>query len=149
MTLLYFDDFAAGQHFRSETTTVTADDIKAFAASFDPQPFHMDEARASESFFRGLAASGWHTAALTMRLLVQSGLPIAGGLIGAGVDELRWPRAVRPGDVLHLDAEILECRPSGSRPEQGWVRVRVVTRNQDDAVVQTMTPTLMVPRRTV
>ncbi len=149
MNLLYFEDFAAGQRFRSDTTTVTADDIRAFAAAFDPQPFHMDEDRAAASFFRGLAASGWHTAALTMRLLVQGGLPIAGGLIGAGVEELRWPRPVRPGDVLHLDAEILECRPSGSRPDRGWLRVRVETRNQEDAVVQTMMPTLMVPRRTV
>ena len=147
MTKLYFEDFFVGQHFRSGTTTVGADDIKAFAAAFDPQPFHMDEHQAAATFFRGLAASGWHTAALTMRLLVQSGLPIAGGLIGAGVDELRWPRPVRPGDVLHLEAEILECRPSGSRPDQGWVKARVTTRNQDEAVVQTMTPTLMVPRR--
>jgi acyl dehydratase len=147
MDPLYFEDFAVGQVFRSAARRVTADEIKAFAAQYDPQPFHLDEAAAGSSFFRGLAASGWHTAAMTMRLLVDGGLPIAGGIIGAGADELRWPRALRPGDTLHVESEVIETRESASRPGSGWVKARSTTRNQDGEAVQVLTANLVVPRR--
>jgi acyl dehydratase len=147
-TLLYFEDFAVGQIYRTRPLTVDADAIKAFAASFDPQPFHLDEAAAAKSFFQGLAASGWHTAALTMRLLVSEGAPIAGGIIGAGMDELRWPRPMRPGDQLHLESEVLELRPSRSRPQQGLIKMRTTTLNQNNEPVQIVVANLVVPRRT-
>jgi acyl dehydratase len=119
MTGRYLEDFAVGQTFGSGRLRVEKERIKAFAAEFDPQPFHLDEEAARSSIFRGLAASGWHTAAMTMRLLVESELKPAGGIVGAGFDEFRWPRPVRPGDELHLESEVLEVRPSKSRPEQG------------------------------
>jgi acyl dehydratase len=145
----YWDDFTAGQKFSSHTASVTAEDIKKFASQFDPQPFHTDEKAAATSFFGGLVASGWHTAALTMRLLVQSELRVVGGLIGAGLEEVRWPRPVRPGDTLHLVLEVLEVRLLKSRPQNGLVRVQVQTFNQDNQVVQTMTVNLFVPKRAV
>jgi len=143
----YFEDFAVGQQFRSGTLTVTAESIKAFAAAFDPQPFHQDETAAQASLFGGLVASGWNTAALTMRLIVDSDLHPAGGTIGAGVEELRWPTPVRPGDVLHVEGEVLDLRPSRSRPGLGVMKVRVTTYNQAGEAVQIVTPVLMVPRR--
>ena len=146
-TPLFFEDFAVGQIYRTGSLKVDADAIKAFAASFDPQPFHLDEAAATKTFFQGLAASGWHTAALTMRLLVSEGAPIAGGIIGAGMDELRWPRPVRPGDALHLESEVLEVRPSRSRPHQGLVKMRTTTLNQNNEAVQIVVANLVVPRR--
>ena len=118
MTARYLEDFSVGQTFGSGRLRVEKERIKSFAAEFDPQPFHLDEAAARDSIFRGLAASGWHTAALTMRLLVESELKPAGGIVGAGFDEFRWPRPVRPGDELHLESEVLEVRPSKSRPDQ-------------------------------
>ena len=121
--------------------------IKSFAAEFDPQPFHLHEEAARNSVFQGLAASGWHTAALTMRLLVESEFKPAGGVIGAGFDEFRWPRPVRPGDELHLEIEVLEARPSKSRPDQGLVKVRTTTLNQNDEAVQVNVGNLIVPRR--
>jgi acyl dehydratase len=147
MELLYFQDFSAGQTFRSSERRVTAEEIKAFAVQYDPQPFHLDEAAAARSFFQGLAGSGWHTAAMTMRLLVEGGLPIAGGIIGAGCDELRWPRAVRPGDLLHVESEVIETRSSASRPESGWVKARSTTKNQDGETVQVLVANLIVPCR--
>ena len=143
---LYLDDFAVGQVFHSGSVTVTAADIKAYAAQFDPQPFHLDEAAAQGSLLGGLAASGWHTASLTMRLLVDGGAPIAGGIIGAGMDELRWPRPVRPGDTLRVASEVLEIVPSRSRP-QGRMKLRSTTYNQNDEPVMTMIANLVVPRR--
>ena len=136
-----------GQVFGSGTLTVDADMIRRFAAEFDPQPFHLDDAAAQGTLFRGLAASGWHTAALTMRLLVDGGLPIAGGVIGAGMDELRWPTPVRPGDVLHLHSEVVEIRPSQSRPDRGMAKVRITTLNACDEAVQVAVANLVVPRR--
>ena len=121
--------------------------MKAFAAEFDPQPFHLDEDAARSTFFGGLAASGWHTAAVTMRLLVDSELKPAGGIIGAGFDEFRWPRPVRPGDELRVECEILEVRQSKSRPEQGMVKFRTNTLNQRDEVVQMSVGNLVVLRR--
>lgn len=143
----FLEDFAAGQKFRSGRLRVDAERLKRFAAEFDPQPFHMDEDAARRSLFGGLAASGWHTAALTMRLLVESELRPAGGIIGAGFDEFRWPRPVRPGDELHLEIEVLEVRPSKSRPEQGLVKIRTTTLNQEDQPVQVSVGNLVVPRR--
>ncbi len=147
MTLLYFEDFAPGQTFASSATTVDADAIKLYARQFDPQPFHLDEQAAQGTFFKGLAASGWHTVSVTMRLLVDGGLPIAGGIIGAGVDEIRWPRPTRPGDTLRLVTEVLELRPSRSRPDQGLMKVRTTTFNQSDEPVQVMVSNLVVLRR--
>jgi len=143
----YLDDLVPGQRFGSGRVTVTAADITAFATAFDPQPFHLDEAAARGSIFRGLAASGWHTAALTMRLLVGSEFRPAGGIIGAGMDELRWPRPVRPGDTLRVEVEVLEPRPSRSRPDQGLVKTRTTTFNQRDELVQVLVANLLVPRR--
>jgi acyl dehydratase len=147
MTERYLEDFAVGQTFNSGRVRVEKERIKAFAAEFDPQPFHLDEEAAHGSIFRGLAASGWHTAALTMRLLVESDWKPAGGIVGAGFDELRWPRPVRPGDELHLESEILEVRPSKSRPEQGLIKVRTTTKNQHGEPVQVFVGNLVVPRR--
>ena len=118
MSERYLDDFAVGQVFRSGRIRVLGRQIAAFAAEFDPQPFHLDPVAAERTFFRGLAASGWHTAALTMRLLVESELKPAGGIIGLGFEEFRWPRPVRPGDELTVQVEVLEVRPSQSRPER-------------------------------
>src|SRR5262249_10865713 len=128
---LYYEDLAVGQTFGTGTLTVEAEAIKAFAAEFDPQPFHLDEGAARASPFGGLVASGWHTAALTMRLLVGGELQVVGGLIGLGAEELRWPRPVRPGDVLRVESEVLGLRPSKSQTDRGLVRVRNTTLNQD------------------
>lgn len=147
MTERYLEDFAVGQTFGSGRLTIDQERIKAFAAEFDPQPFHVDEEAARDTLFRGLAASGWHTAALTMRLLVESEFKPAGGLIGAGFEELRWPRPVRPGDELHVESEILEVRPSMSRPEQGVVKLKTTTLNQYGEPVQVFIGNLIVPRR--
>jgi acyl dehydratase len=146
MTPLYFEDLEVGQVHRSGTLDVDAEAIKGFAAEFDPQPFHLDEETAKPTFFRGLAASGWHTAALTMRLLVTSGLPLAGGIIGAGMD-IRWPKPVRPGDRLRVEVEMLELRPSNSCPDQGLAKIRTTTLNQNGEPVQVLVGTLVVARR--
>ncbi len=132
---LYLEDLAIGQKFHTGSMPVTADAIKAFAAEFDPQPFHLDEDAAKDSFFGGLAASGWHTAAVSMRLMVDGGARTAGGQIGAGVD-LAWPQATRPGDILHVEVEVLEILPSRSRPDRGIVLMRNETKNQRGEVVQ-------------
>lgn len=142
---LYLDDITPGQRHASAPVSLDSEAIKTFAGQFDPQPFHLDEAAAEASFFGGLAASGWHTAALTMRMLVQS-LPVAGGVIGAGV-ELSWPRPVRPGDTLHAESEILKVAPSRSKPDRGVVTVRTETRNQHGETVQILTARILVFRR--
>jgi acyl dehydratase len=141
---LHFTDFRPGQTFRSGPHTITAAEIKAFAAQWDPQPFHLDEAAAAGSIFGRLVASGWHTNAVTMRLLVLGGLPIAGGLVGVAVDELRWPRATLPGDTLTVEGEVLEVMPSTSRPGSGRVRIATRTLNQSGEVVQSWVATLVV-----
>ncbi|HEV3115413.1 MAG TPA: MaoC family dehydratase [Gemmataceae bacterium] len=143
----YLEDFTVGETFRSGAVAVDLAAIKQFAAQFDPQPFHLEEGAAHASLFGGLVASGWHTAALTMRLIVQSELQIVGGVIGAGVDQLQWPRPVRPGDVLRVESEVLEVRPSKSRPDRGIVKTRTTTFNQDDQPVMVMVSNLVVPRR--
>ena len=143
----YLEDFAEGQRYGSGRLTVDKERIRSFAAEFDPQPFHLDEEAARRSIFGGLAASGWHTAAMTMRLLVQSEFKPAGGIIGAGFDEFRWPAPVRPGDELHLEIEVLEVRPSKSRPNQGLLKIRTTTKNQKGEAVQVSVGNLIVPRR--
>src|SRR5438128_7160759 len=144
----YLEDFTAGQKFGGpERVRVDAARIKSFAAEFDPQSFHLDDAAARASIFRGLAASGWHTAAMTMRLLVDSELRPAGGIVGAGFDELRWPRPVRPGDELRVESEVLEVRPSKSRPDLGLIKVRTTTLNQNGEAVQVAVGNLLVQHR--
>ena len=143
---LFLDDLHVGQRFTSTSHVVDADQIKRFAAEFDPQPFHLDEDAAANSLFAGLAASGWHTAALTMRLLVTGGVPIAGGIVGAG-GEIAWPRPTRPGDELQVVSEVTEIRPSRTKPDKGIVVLRNETRNQRGEVVQVLTATLLVPRK--
>jgi acyl dehydratase len=143
----YLEDFAVGQFYGSGRITVEKKRIKAFAAEFDPQPFHLDEDAARRTIFGGLAASGWHTAALTMRLLVESELKPAGGIVGAGFDEFRWPLPVRPGDELSVESEVLDVRPSKSRPNQGMIKIRATTKNQKGEVVQLSVGNLVVPRR--
>jgi acyl dehydratase len=143
----YLEDFAVGQTFGSGTLHVSEGDITAFAAQFDPQPFHMDSSAARETLFGGLVASGWHTTALMMRLLVGSDLKPAGGLIGAGVDELRWPKPVRPGDTLRLTCEIVDMRPSRSRPRDGLLKVRMTMVDQHDEPVLVFVANLIVRRR--
>ena len=146
MAELYLEDFVVGARFTSSTHQIDAEQIKAFARQFDPQPFHLDEKAAEQTFFKGLAASGWHTASITMSLLVKSGMPIAGGLIGAG-GELTWPRPTRPGDILTVESEVLAVTPSRSHPERGMITVRSRTRNQKDEVVQDMTTKMLVWRK--
>ncbi len=143
---LYLDDLQVGQRFTSRSHALDEAQIKAFAAEFDPQPFHLDDEAAKSTLFAGLAASGWHTAAITMRLLVEGGAPIAGGVVGAG-GEISWPRPTRPGDILQVESEILEVTPSRSRPDRGMVTLRSETRNQRGEVVQILTAKLVVPRR--
>jgi acyl dehydratase len=147
MTERYLEDFEAGQTFRSGRIRIDADRIKSFAAEFDPQPFHLDETAATDSIFRSLAASGWHTAAITMRLLVEGDLKPAGGIVGAGFDEFRWPRPVRPGDELRVESEVLQARASKSRPDQGALKVRTTTLNQNNEAVQVFVGNLIVLRR--
>jgi len=142
---LYFDDLAVGDTFVSGTYEVRADDIKRFAAEFDPQPFHLDEEAARATMFGGLAASGWHTAAITMRLLVSGGPKLANGLLGAG-GEVDWKLPTRPGDVLHVESEVVELVPSRSRPV-GSLTLRSRTINQHGEVVQILTARLIVARR--
>ena len=146
MERLFLEDLRVGQRFTSGAASIDAATIKSFAASFDPQPFHLDETAAAESLFGGLAASGWHTAAVTMRLLVEGGAPLAGGLIGAGA-EIAWPTATRPGDVLRVESDVVEIRPSRSRPDRGMIILQSTTRNQHGQIVQTLRARLVVPRR--
>jgi acyl dehydratase len=144
---LFLDDLSVGQRFSSGSHTIDEAQIKAFAAQFDPQPFHLDGEAAKATLFGALAASGWHTAAITMKLLVESGLPLRGGIIGSG-GEISWPRPTRPGDTLTALSEIEEITPSRSRPDRGMIRVRSETRNQHGETVQILIAKLVVPRRT-
>lgn len=143
---LFLDDLVVGRRFFSGTHQLDEAQIKEFAAAYDPQPFHLDDTAAKATLFGGLAASGWHTAAITTKLLLQGGAPIAGGLIGAG-GELNWLKPVRPGDVLRVAVEVLKVVPSRSKPHQGIVTLRCETLNQHDETVQVFTNKLVVPRR--
>lgn len=147
MDKLALEDIRPGAVYGSGHHLVTAEDICDFAAQWDPQVFHMDADAAMDTFFRGLVASGWHTGAMTMRLLVTGEFQPLGGIIGGGIEELKWFRPVRPGDVLTIRTEILEVRPMKSRPGYGIVRVRVTTVDMDGQPVQTFTSPLVVPSR--
>jgi acyl dehydratase len=143
----FLEDLAPGQVFTSDARAVVEGvAIKRFAGEFDPQPFHLDEASARPTFFKKLVASGWHTTAVTMQLVVKT-LPLSHGVIGSGVDELRWPRPVKPGDTLRLHCEVIEVTPSKLDPSRGTVRVRMTTLNQHDQPVQTMVANLLAFRR--
>lgn len=146
-TLRYLDDLQPGERFVSGEHALDEAQLLSFAKQFDPQPFHLDQEAAKATLFGGLAASGWHTAAITMRLLVGGGLPLAGGIIGAG-GEISWPKPTRPGDVLHVETEVVSVTPSRSRPDRGMVVVRSETRNQHGDVLQQSVYKLVVPRKT-
>ena len=143
---LYLDDLHVGQRFTSGVHRLDEAQIKAFAIQFDPQPFHTDNQAAERTFFKGLAASGWHTAAITMRLNVESGPPLAGGFVGAG-GEVSWPAPTRPGDVLHVESEVVEVTPSRSRPDRGTIVLLSRTINQRGDVVLIQKAKLVVPRK--
>jgi acyl dehydratase len=143
----YLEDLAVGDRYRGGTATLDLAAIKGFAAAFDPQPFHLDETAGEASIFGRLVASGWHTMAVTMRLLVEGELRSLWGLVGLGADDLRWPRPVVPGDTLSVEWEVLEVRPSSSKPDRGTARLRVTTRNQRSETVLTLVTTILLPRR--
>ncbi len=144
---LYLEDMTLGLRFESATHALDREQVLAFAAQFDPQPFHLDDEAAKATIFGRLAASGWHTAAISMKLLVAC-LPVAGGIIGGG-GELTWPRPAYPGDTLRVVSEIIEVIPSRSKPDRGMVLARCETRNQQGEPVQIFTAKLVVPRRPV
>ena len=143
---LYLEDLSVGQRFTSGTYLMEENRIKAFATEFDPQPFHLDQSAAEASVFKGLVASGWHTAAVAMRLLVTGGLPFASGIIGLG-GEVSWPRPTRAGDLLRLESEIVDIMPSRSKPQQGIVTVRITALNQSSEPVFVFTAKVLVFRR--
>ena len=144
---LYFEDFSLGQKFMSSTTVkVSAQEITEFAEKYDPQPFHLDEAAGKSSFFKGLAASGWLTAAIVMRLRVET-IKVHGGMIGAGVEEIRWTEPVRPGDSLRTESEVVGLRRSQKRPELGLVTIYTQTYNQNNQVVMKSTVKFLAPLR--
>jgi acyl dehydratase len=147
MTKQYLEDYAVGQTYSSGRHRIDKEQIVTFAKQFDPQYYHLDEEAALKSPFKGLAASGWHTAAITMRLMVDGEFKPAGGILGVGFDQLSWLKPVRPGDELRVTSEVLEVRPSKSRSDRGTIRVRNTTFNQNDEAVQAFTANLLVPRR--
>jgi len=142
---LYLDDLRIGQEFHSGEHALDAAQIVAYAREFDPQPFHLDPEAAQDSFFQGLAVSGWHTMSITMKLLVQSA-PLAGGIIGAG-GEIAWPRPTRPGDILRVKSTVTGITPSRSRPDRGIVLMHSLTLNQADEVLQDFKARLLVFRK--
>jgi acyl dehydratase len=142
----WFDDLALGMRFRSPEKRVTVEEIKRFAAEFDPQPYHLDEEAAKATPLKGLAASGWHTAAIAMRLMTDTRPFGPHPLLGIGVDELRWLAPVRPGDVIHLEGEVIELLPSRTKP-QGIARVRWTALNERGEALYTVIPLAIVPRR--
>jgi acyl dehydratase len=144
-TKLYLEDVRIGQRFISGPHTIDEEQIIAFAREFDPQPFHLDPEAAKDSFFQGLAASGWHTVSITMRLIVEA-TPFAAGAVGAGA-EVSWLRPVRPGETLHVEAEVVDITPSRSKPDRGIVTVRNETHSDKGDVVQIITSKIVVPRR--
>lgn len=145
-TLYFLDDLTIGQRFTSETYALTKEKLIAFASEYDPQPFHLNEEAARTTLFKGLAASGWHTAAITMKLLNMGGAPVAGGVIGVDA-HVEWPRPTRPGEVLRVVSEVMEIIPSRSKPQQGVVVLRCETKNQNNETVLVLTAKLIVPRR--
>jgi acyl dehydratase len=143
----FLDDYKAGDRSRSAETTISAADIIAFARQYDPQPFHLDPEAAKTSLFGTHVASGWHMTAIAMRLIIESDLKPEGGVIGRGVDELRWPNPLKPGDRVHVEGEVLEVSPSTSKPDRGTLRVRTQLVTQDGKVVMSFIALLVVPRR--
>jgi acyl dehydratase len=146
--MLYLEDLEVGHRFTHGSHAMDAEQIIAFARAFDPQPFHLDDEAAKSTVFGGLAASGWHTMAVTMRLIVGDGAPFAGGIIGVGA-ELSWPRPTRADDILSVESEVVEITPSRSKPDRGMVLLRSETRNQRGDILQILTAKLVVPRRPV
>ena len=144
---IFYDDLELGRVFPSDSIEVTAEEIVAFAQRYDPQPFHVDAVAAEKSVFGGLVASGWLTAAITMRLMVTGAFSFQRGVIGMGIESLRWPAPVRPGDRLTAAVEIVAMRPSESKPRFGVVQVRTTTRNQRGEAVQIVVSNVLVPRR--
>ena len=147
MSDLYFEDVKPGDRFQSDRYLLTEEAAIAFAREFDPQPFHLDRAAAEKSVFEGLAASGWHTAAIAMRLMMTGPMQFVGGAVGLGVDELRWPTAVRPGDTLQLETEIIEARQSRSKPQHGIIRIHNTMTNNRGQIVLTYMANALVQRR--
>ena len=143
----FFEDIKPGDTFHTAEAEVTADDIVRFGREFDPQPFHTDPVAAKGSFFRGLVASGWHTAGVSMRLMVQSEMRLDEGVVGQGVESVRWPRPVYPGDRLKVECRVEEKHEKPGRTDYGTIRLRCTTRNQDGRVVQDMVANLLVKRR--
>ncbi|HUR59768.1 MAG TPA: MaoC family dehydratase [Opitutaceae bacterium] len=144
---LYFDDLTVGRVFHTTAVEVTVEEIVSFAGRYDPQPFHTDPVAAEKTVFGGLVASGWMTAALTMRLMMTGEFHFGSGVVGLGVDSLQWPRPVRPGDRLTASVEVMGTRTSKSRPAHGIVKIRTTTTNQENAVVQVMVSNVLAPRR--
>lgn len=143
----HLEDFSLGPWFTTDPIEVDEQAIVDYARQFDPQPFHLGHDSAAGTFFGSLAASGWHTASLTMRLMVGSGHAPGWGFVGRAIESLEWPRPTRPGDRLHLEAEVIEIRPSRSRPDLGMLRVKMITRNQNGDPAQVMTCAIVVPTR--
>ncbi len=143
----YFEDLKVGDKFNTAEYEMTAEEIIGFGKKFDPQAFHTDPVAAKGTLFGQLVASGWHTAAVSMRLMVLGEMALDGGVIGQGMENLRWPRPVLPGDRLRVGTEIMELRPAPARPERGLIKLRCRTHNQNGRVVQDMTATLLVARR--
>ena len=148
MTKRYLEDLAPGQRYRAGSRTVTLAEIQAFAREYDPQPFHLDPVAAKDTVFGELVASGWHTMALTMRLIVDGETQLAWGFAGAGVEELDWPNPVRPGDTLTAENEVIEVKPSRSKPDRGLARIRTTAVNQRGEPVLVVTAKVLVPKRT-
>lgn len=148
MTVHYLEDLTAGQCYRTTSATVELEQIQAFAAQFDPQPFHLDPEAAKQTLFGELVASGWHTMGITMRLIVGSDVQLGWGFLGAGVENMDWPHPVRPGDTLRAENEVLDIKPSRSKPDRGIVRIRTTTYNQRDEPVLIVTAKVIVPKRT-
>jgi len=145
MPELYFEDFTLGRKFQSAySAKISAAEIKEFGEKYDPQPFHLDEAAGETSFFKGIAASGWLTAALVMRMRVDT-IKVAGGMIGAGVDEMRWTTPVRPNDSLRTESEVVSVRPSRKRPDYGVIKLATITYNQRDEIVMKSTVNFLAP----
>ena len=147
MTARYLEDYAVGQTYGSGVVRIDGERMKSFASEFDPQPFHISDEGAKGTIFGSLAASGWYTAAITMKLLVEGDLKPAGGVVGLGFEEFRWSKPVRPGDELRVQSEILDVRTSKSRPGWGLIKVRNTTTNQAGEAVQVVVGNLMVPAR--
>jgi acyl dehydratase len=148
VTVHYLEDLTAGQRYRTASATVELEQIQAFAAQFDPQPFHLDPEAAKQTLFGELVASGWHTMGITMRLIVGSDVQLGWGFLGAGVENMDWPHPVRPGDTLRAENEVLDIKPSRSKPDRGIVRIRTTTYNQRDEPVLIVTAKVIVPKRT-